>query len=266
MEAPARLVALSRWAADRLVADPGAAAALADLDVAIDPAGAIDVDHLARCYEREMLRLAARDLGGIDDLTATTRAISTAAAALWEAALRLAGAPELAVIGMGKLGAGELNYASDVDVVLVAADPAGAEPAARRAAALVRHSVPVDLALRPGGGGGVLLRTVAGYVAHWERWAAPWERQALLKARPVAGDPALGAAWAEAAERALWDRPFGADDIRAIRAMKRRAEAEVARRGTSDRDLKRGLGGIRDIELAVQLLQLVHGRDDPALR
>ena len=103
-------------------------------------------------------------------------------------------------------------------------------------------------------------------MSYWERWAEPWEFQALLKARPAAGDPELGARWLEAAQRALWARPFDADALRSLRSMKARAEAEVARKGIDTREIKRGPGGIRDIEFTVQLLQLVHGHLDPDLR
>jgi glutamate-ammonia-ligase adenylyltransferase len=259
---------LSRWAVDLLAADRDAAGVLADLDTAVDVAGALDGDDLAARYRREILRIAGRDLGGLDDLTATTKALSEAAAGAWEAALRLVGpmGGPVAVVGMGKFGATELNYASDVDVVLAAVDPIAAERGLRSAVELVRRCIRVDLDLRPEGRDGALVRTVAGYANHWERWSEPWERQALLKARPIAGDPEVGAAWADAARDALWERPFAADDIRAVRAIKARSEAEVARRGNEERDVKRGLGGIRDVEFAVQLLQLVHGGDDETLR
>jgi glutamate-ammonia-ligase adenylyltransferase len=131
---------------------------------------------------------------------------------------------------------------------------------------LARLCFRVDTDLRPEGRDGPLVRSVAGYATHWERWAQPWELQALLKARPVAGDPAQGAAWAAAAESALWSRRWDADDIRSIRDLKRRAEAEVARGGSEDREVKRGPGGIRDVEFSLQLLQLVHGRLDEGLR
>ena len=145
-------------------------------------------------------------------------------------------------------------------------DPDGLARDARRVLELARPCFRMDADLRPEGRDGPLVRSVGSYAAHWQRWALPWERQALLKARPVAGDPALGRAWAEAAAEALWSRPIDADDIRSVRDMKRRAEAEISRRGLSDREIKRGPGGIRDIEFALQLLQLVHGRLDEALR
>src|SRR5439155_16686526 len=90
--------------------------------------------------------------------------------------------------------------------------------------------------------------------------------QALLKARFVAGDASVGEAFMAAAAERVWGRPFGAEELRQVRSMKARAEGEVARKGLSERELKRGRGGIRDVEFAVQVLQLVHGRADPALR
>src|SRR5205085_8598645 len=87
-----------------------------------------------------------------------------------------------------------------------------------------------------------------------------------IKARPVAGDPALGQAFLDSAQRHVWTRPFTPDELRDVRAMKARAEADLARKGLTNREVKRGRGGIRDIEFAVQLLQLVHGRHDPGLR
>ena len=109
--------------------------------------------------------------------------------------------------------------------------------------------------------------TLASYEAYWSRWAEPWEFQALLKARAVAGDTELGAAVRRQRRGTqLWERLFSADDLRSLRHMKARIEAELARKGLTDREVKRGRGGIRDIEFAVQLLQLVHGRLDPELR
>lgn len=264
------LFGVARWAPDALAVDPGAPAALGALAVPVDVAGADDEADLVRRHRRELLRLGARDLLDLDDLGATTAGLSAAAAGAIAAALRLGGAidggPAVAVVGMGKLGGGELNFSSDVDLLLVADEPAAAEVPLRRAMEVLRRCVRVDLALRPEGRDGALVRTVAGYEAHWERWAAPWERQALLKAAVVAGDAELGGRWAEAAGRAVWDRPFAADDIRSVRALKERAEAQVARRTSGRRDVKRGLGGIRDVEFAVQLLCLVHGGGDPTLR
>ena len=110
------------------------------------------------------------------------------------------------------------------------------------------------------------MRSVESYEAYWERWAKAWEFQALLKARPAAGDADLGAQFLAAAQARLWALPFDSDALRSLRAMKARTEQEVERKGAGARDLKRAAGGIRDIEFSVQLLQLVHGRHDPELR
>ncbi len=186
----------------------------------------------------------------------------------------------LAVIAMGKCGGRELNYVSDVDVIFVAEPlPGGDEQAAlasatRLAAAMMRAcSVPtaegtiwpVDANLRPEGRSGALVRTLASHLAYYERWAETWEFQALLKARPVAGDLELGRAYVDAVAPLVWtaaERPGFVEDVQ---AMRRRVEENVPARD-ADRQLKLGSGGLRDVEFAVQLLQLVHGRTDIFVR
>ncbi len=184
------------------------------------------------------------------------------ATAVLAASVRLATAVGLVVIGMGKLGGRELNYASDIDLMFVDGDARGA----RAVMDLARRCYRVDANLRPEGRDGALTRTVEGYRAYWERWAQPWEFQALLKAAPVAGDPEVGRAWAEAAAASLWGRRWTADDLRSLRALRERSSGELRRQGAPERDVKRGPGGIRDIEFAVQILQLVHGAADAELR
>jgi glutamate-ammonia-ligase adenylyltransferase len=226
-------------------------------------------DSLVRWKQHELLRIAARDLLGLDSFEGVTAGLAAMATDVLDEAVRFAGGDGLAVIGMGKLGGDELNYASDVDVMLVAAegrDLVALEKSARAAADIARRCFRVDLNLRPEGRNGALVRTLASYEAYWDRWAEPWEFQALLKARSIAGDRTLGAAFDAAAATHLWSRPFTAESLRSVRAMKARAEAAVARRGASERELKLGPGGIRDVEFAVQLLQLVHGRVDRELR
>jgi [glutamine synthetase] adenylyltransferase / [glutamine synthetase]-adenylyl-L-tyrosine phosphorylase len=254
-----------------LETDAEALEVLAHLDRRSPPpvGDALDEESLRRWKALEYLRVAARDLTDRDDMPATGAAVAALAIDVLAAAHALAGAGELAVIGMGKLGGRELNYASDIDVLFVAGEdvsPADAEGAGRQVMAIARQCFRVDANLRPEGRDGPLTRTIASYKAYWERWAQPWERQALLKARHVAGPDPLGSAWQEAAADHLWGQPLSADDLRSLRTMKARAEALVARRGLTNRELKTGAGGIRDIEFAVQLLQLVHGRHDAALR
>lgn len=219
-------------------------------------------DALVRWKRHEYLRIAARDLTGRDDVRATTTALSELAVDVVEAAVRIVGAQGLAVVGMGKLGGQELNYASDIDLLFVGGDVRQA----RAVMDLARRCYRVDANLRPEGRDGPLTRSVDSYAAYWQRWATPWEFQALLKATPIAGDQEVRRAWRAAADAALWTRSFSIDDLRSLRTMKARAEAAVVRQGIADRELKRAPGGIRDIEFSVQLLQLVHGRADPALR
>lgn len=221
---------------------------------------------LARAKRLEVLRIAARDLLGIDGLETVGANLALLAGALLNAAAVLTVTDTgVAVIGMGKLGGRELNYSSDVDVMLVAR--AGDDlPEVRPMIDAAREAWRVDLDLRPEGRSGPLVRTLDSYVAYWERWASTWEFQALLKARFVAGDGELGVRFEGEASNRVWARPFGAADLREVRDLKERAETAVTRRGLGDRELKRGRGGIRDIEFAIQLLQMVHGRSDPSLR
>lgn len=251
-----------------LDSDPLAAEVLTDLDRR-PPVADGSPDLLAAWKRHELLRIAARDLTGLDALEAIMAALSAMATDVLAASVRLAEADGIGVIAMGKLGAAELNYASDVDVLFVGDgdhDGQALDRSARRMAAIARRCFRVDLNLRPEGRDGALVRSPASYEAYWSRWADPWERQALLKAAPVAGDADLGAAFAKAAATHLWGAPFTADELRAVRDLKARAESTVARRGAADREIKLGPGGIRDIEFAVQVLQLVHGGADGELR
>ncbi len=246
------------------------------------------LDALRVEYRRLLLRLAARDLAhgmGVDDVAAE---LSDLASGTLEAALAVArarvGEParlcRLAVIAMGKCGAHELNYVSDVDVVFVHEPVDGAdESAALRAATQLASNIvqvcsdhtgegtiwPVDAALRPEGKAGPLTRTLASHRGYYERWAKTWEFQALLKARPVAGDRELGAAYAEMVAPLVWGAAEREGFVADTRAMRRRVLEHIPAR-EADRQLKLGWGGLRDVEFAVQLLQLVHGRGDEALR
>ena len=266
------VAAASPWLGRVCVTDPSALDVLTRLDDPLPPAavtvGGSPASELARLKRLELLRIAARDLLSLDPLEAVGERLSELAAHLlelaWQAAAAAAGGGGLAVIGMGKLGGRELNYSSDVDLLLVAAEATDSDP--RAFLDLARSAWRVDLDLRPEGRAGPPARTLASYLAYWDRWAETWEFQALLKARPVAGDAALGSAFATEAGARVWGRPFGADQLRQVRQLKARAEQTVSRQGLADRELKRGKGGIRDIEFAIQLLQLVHGRADPQLR
>ncbi|MFD0788123.1 bifunctional [glutamine synthetase] adenylyltransferase/[glutamine synthetase]-adenylyl-L-tyrosine phosphorylase, partial [Micromonospora azadirachtae] len=177
--------------------------------------------------------------------------------------------PRLAVVAMGKCGGFELNYVSDVDVIFVADSDDDLAAATTVATRLIHIcglvAWPVDAALRPEGSRGPLVRTLASHRAYYRRWARTWEFQALLKARPAAGDLALGQEWIDQLAPLVWraaERPEAVEDVR---AMRRKIIDHVPPKEL-EREIKRGPGGLRDIEFAVQLLQLVHGRGDESLR
>ncbi|ART69428.1 bifunctional glutamine-synthetase adenylyltransferase/deadenyltransferase [Mycobacterium dioxanotrophicus] len=178
--------------------------------------------------------------------------------------------PRLAIIAMGKCGARELNYVSDVDIIFVGDD--SADPNLSMATRVAGESMrfagdaffEADAALRPEGKQGQLVRTLDSHIAYYQRWAKTWEFQALLKARPAAGDPELGKAYAEALMPMVWTACEREDFVSEVQAMRRRVE-ELVPAGVRARELKLGTGGLRDVEFAVQLLQLVHGRNDESL-
>ena len=243
---------------------------------------------LAAAYRRRLLHLAARDLTGVATVDVVGEELADIAAAVLEAALAVARAElptgaapcRLAVVAMGKCGGRELNYASDVDVIFVAEpvkdedETAALGTASRLAAGLIgvcarstpEGSIfPVDPNLRPEGRAGPLVRTLTSHLAYYERWAKTWEFQALLKARPVAGDMTLGQAYANTLGPLVWQAARREHFVEDVQAMRRRVEQSLPAR-QAGRELKLGPGGLRDIEFAVQLLQLVHGRTDETLR
>ncbi|MGN6781146.1 MAG: bifunctional [glutamine synthetase] adenylyltransferase/[glutamine synthetase]-adenylyl-L-tyrosine phosphorylase [Marmoricola sp.] len=246
------------------------------------------LDALRVEYRRLLLRLAARDLAhdlALDDAAAE---LSDLAAGTLEAALAIArarvGEPvetcRLAVIAMGKCGGHELNYVSDVDVVFVAEAREGCdEQQALRAATHLASNLmqicsehtaegtiwPVDANLRPEGRNGPLVRTLASHRGYYERWAKTWEFQALLKARPVAGDLDLGRRYCATIAPMIWSAADREGFVEDVQAMRRRV-LDAIPTAQVERQLKLGPGGLRDVEFAVQLLQLVHGRADERIR
>ncbi|MGH3766943.1 MAG: bifunctional [glutamine synthetase] adenylyltransferase/[glutamine synthetase]-adenylyl-L-tyrosine phosphorylase [Pseudonocardiaceae bacterium] len=176
--------------------------------------------------------------------------------------------PRLAVIGMGKCGGRELNYVSDVDVIFVGDTEDELGPATKLASATMRIAsvcFEVDAALRPEGKAGALVRTLDGHLSYYRRWARTWEFQALLKARPVAGDAELGARYLRAVTPMVWSAADRENFVPEVQAMRRRIADHIPA-DLTERELKLGPGGLRDVEFAVQLLQLVHGRTDESLR
>ncbi|MFJ3931131.1 MULTISPECIES: bifunctional [glutamine synthetase] adenylyltransferase/[glutamine synthetase]-adenylyl-L-tyrosine phosphorylase [unclassified Streptomyces] len=251
-------------------------------------AEAVDPVSLRVAYRRCLLAIAARDVCGTTGVAEAAAELADLATATLRAALALArgAAPEdaaacrLAVIAMGKCGGHELNYVSDVDVIFVAEPLGGAEEAKALQAAtrLASHLMricsettvegaiwPVDANLRPEGRNGPLVRTLSSHLAYYQRWAKTWEFQALLKARPVAGDLSLGEDYIEAVGPLVWQAAERENFVADVQSMRRRVVDNIPV-AEIDRELKLGPGGLRDVEFAVQLLQLVHGRSDATLR
>ncbi len=249
-----------------------------------------DSNDLRRAHHAALVEIAARDLAAEDPLLVVERIaleLAHAADAVLHFALALARAEvpdwpvvRLAIVAMGKTGAQELNYLSDVDVIHVAepAEGSSVEDAMRvgtqLAAAVSRicsaHTAhgtiwPVDAALRPEGNAGPLVRTVASCRSYYESWAKNWEFQALLKARPAAGDLALGEEFVAMVAPLVWAAGERDGFVAEVRAMRTRVVSLIPAQ-QAEREIKLGEGGLRDTEFAVQLLQLVHGRADVRLR
>lgn len=269
--------------------------------------------ELREFKQRAMLRIAARDLARLGDVTEITREISCVADVCLAAAYQLCrrqlshrlGNPfhqdangrwqptEFSVIGLGKLGGMELNYSSDVDVVLVYSEEGFTfkeQPPAQGTAgrglsnhqffvrlaeafiAEVTRLAPegtlfrIDLRLRPEGKAGPLVRSITSYENYYAQWGQTWERMMLIKARPVAGNPALGAEFLEMVQPFRYPRSLNHRVFQEIAAIKDRIEKEVVRSGEIDRNVKLGRGGIREIEFVVQTLQLLHGGRNPFLQ
>ena len=252
------------------------------------------LNALRRYKRREMLRIGARDVAGKADVMEVAREISELAEASLQLALDLCEPPlyerhgrpsaTVAIIGLGKLGGRELHYSSDLDVIFVFSEDGqttGSIPLshARTYDLLARETLKaigglteegydfkMDVRLRPDGSAGLLARSLDGYLHYLRERAAIWERQALIRARPVAGDPDLGAQFVKAIEAYIYRPHLDPEDVEEIRHLKRRIEHERASRRKDVLDVKLGPGGIVDIEFTVQFLQLQYGHAHPTIR
>jgi len=268
---------------------PGARAVAAEARRLVEGRGAGGArDALRLLRRREVLRIAIRDLLRLASVSETLVALSALADGLVEVALEVAASelgeppargaagsrtPGFAVLALGKLGGSELNFSSDVDLVYVHRGGAGPDASSdARAQALGRHLTAVlgdtteeghvyrvDLRLRPEGRAGSISHSLRAAAEYYRRRGAAWERLALLKARPMAGDRAVGRELLRQAAPFVWQQPFGPEAVEEVLRHKREGDRRLAARQLEGRHVKLGRGGIREIELVVQVLQLREG-------
>lgn len=269
----------------------------AEVAAAPDDAGVLRA--FRRFRRREMLRIGVNDIirdRPLEEVTADLSRVADAAITVaWDLALAAAtqrhGSPRTgagnptraAVLAFGKLGGGELNYSSDIDLMVVYDEEGRTtgrrgvgndEFYGRAVSELIRllsahtdrgQAYRVDFRLRPEGQHGPLARSLASTLGYYDTLGRTWERQALIKVRPVAGDPGLGAEFVEAVQPFVYKRFLSFAEINEIKAVKRKIEHQAQRAG-GVREVKAGPGGIRDVEFAIQFLQLLNGGDLPAVR
>ena len=256
-----------------------------------DPERAVQAARSVRRHE--LFRIAVADLTGQLDLKGVGHALTDVTEALVEASLDVAQravaeshggelATSLLVVGMGRLGGAEVGYGSDADVMFVHEPRAGAseEEAQAQALEVVQElrrllasqgpdpQLGIDADLRPEGKSGPLVRSLDSYRSYYERWSLTWESQALLRARPIAGDEDLGRRFLELVDPLRWpEKGLGPREVREIRRLKARMEAERLPRAADPKThFKLGRGGLSDVEWTVQLVQMCHAHEVPALR
>ena len=249
-------------------------------------------DVIRRFRRRETLRIGVRDRAGVAPVEETTLELSNLADVCLHAVLEIAQAalcqqfkvlpPRFAIIGMGKLGGQELNYSSDVDVIFVY-DEDGPLTAAlskhefctRLSAEIIRQVgmktaegaiFRIDLRLRPDGGSGPLVRSLASCEDYYAQSGATWERMALIKARGIAGDSTLGDEFVQMLQPVVYARHAGTQVIQQMAEIKQQIESEIVHEDRLPRHVKLGIGGIREIEFIVQSFQVLRGGRNPQLR
>jgi glutamate-ammonia-ligase adenylyltransferase len=258
-----------------------------------DPESAMRLIRLIR--RREILRIAIADSAGLLDQDQVGGALADTDQAAVLGALRVAETmiaaeqplkTHVLVVAMGRQGGREIGYGSDADVIYVHRGLPGVpeEEAQAQAAQIVgklsslltqplkpailaERVLSVDADLRPEGKNGPMVRSLESFAEYYRRWSLVWEAQALLRARPMAGDDALAADFMALINPIRYPESLSQQDIREVRRIKARVEAERLPRGADPaRHLKLGRGGLSDVEWLTQLLQLQHAGEHPELR
>jgi glutamate-ammonia-ligase adenylyltransferase len=272
----------------------------AEVDAAFEDSAVLRA--FCRFRQRQILRIGTNDISRDRSLEEITRDISRVADAALEVALATAlrnvskrfGEPYTAggqparcvVLGFGKYGGEELNYSSDIDLMFLYDEEgvtrgrrvtslSNAEFYGRIVSEVVRllsahtdqgQAYRIDLRLRPEGQRGPLARSLDSTLSYYDTLGRTWERQALIKIRPVAGDAQLGETFLRAIEPFIYRKYLSFSEINDIKALKRRIEQKAGKAGASNTEVKTGYGGIRDIEFTIQFLQLLNGGDLPEVR
>lgn len=279
---------------------------LAEISLKLGAASSLDEvgTALRRHKQREFIRIGARDLGPQHAVEETVRELSALAEGSLEIAYRFCRAAvekefgvllmpdgsrrqRFVILGMGKLGGAELNFSSDIDIVYLYEEDDGESAGGakgkttprefftRVAEAITRVMGEItedgfvfrtDLRLRPLGRQGPIVQSLASALLYYESWGQCWERSALIKARPVAGERELGAQFLKEVEPFIYRRYLDFTTVEELREMKGRIERELLGPVDRERNVKLGTGGIREIEFFTQALQVVNGGYEPRLR
>ena len=249
------------------------------------------LDALRAFRHQEFLRIAIADLAGDLQLPDLETELTNLAEAVLAESLEVARAEiaqrakipaplRMAILAMGRFGSGEMTYNSDLDLIFVYDDPSGAASdagsiASRIAQKLIAvlesrtregYAYKLDLRLRPSGNQGPLVTSLEGFVTYHRKSSAVWERQALVRARVVAGNPGLGAEVERARQEFVFSRGLDAAGVAEIAEMRDRMANEIGIEDKSRLNLKQGHGGLIDVEFLTQMMALRYGKDHPSLR
>jgi glutamate-ammonia-ligase adenylyltransferase len=260
----------------------------------VSPRGEKREDVLRRYRQREMVRIAYRDLAGLADSLEVSRELSDLASACIHAAVDWSRPAytdpsqerqeRLHMVALGKLGSRQMHYASDLDLLFLYDAGADENPAARarnqqeqderveRIIGLLSAITPegiaysVDLRLRPGGATGLLARSWESFFEYTKEYMQPWERMALVRSRMLSDAGEHRNRWNSLVSTVVYEHDWNEEAFESIRHIKRRIEAEINKETRSHIDFKYGKGGIADLEFLVQFLQIRHGRQHPGVR
>lgn len=265
----------------------------AELDALLAACDSLEgrLDAIRAFRHQEFLRIAIADLGGALELHEVEAELTQLAETVLRAALQLAfreareryripAELKLCAMAMGRVGAGEMSYNSDLDLIFVYFLPGEVAASGREAASRVvqkliaileaptreGYAYKIDLRLRPSGNAGPLVASLEGFHEYHQQSSALWERQALVRGRVVAGDRALGDEVEAARRKFVFGAGLDAAGVDAIAEMRARIERELGGESAQRLNLKQGTGGIVDIEFLTQLMALRYGREAPGLR